>query len=104
MGTSEKAQWVKVLATKPNKLSLVLRTHMVEGEKWSNKLSSDLNMHNMAQEYMYVCLHMLINLENKNNKNNCPWTARENLFTITNGKIEKQTMIQSTQRKIIQQF
>lgn len=72
MGTSEMAQWVKVLATKPNKLSLVLRTHMVEGEKWSNKLSSNLNMHNMAQEYMYVCLHMLINLENKNNKNNCP--------------------------------
>lgn len=33
MGTSEMAQWVKVLAIKPNKLSLVLRTHMVEGEK-----------------------------------------------------------------------
>lgn len=61
-------------------------------------------MHNVAHEYMYVCLHMLIYLENKNNKNNCPWTARENLFTITDGEIEKQTMIQSTQRKTIQQF
>lgn len=46
-------------------------------------------MHNMAHEYMYVCLHMLIYLENKDNKNNCPWTARENLFTITDGEIEK---------------
>lgn len=34
MGISEMAQWVKVLAIKPNKPSLVLRTHMVEGEKW----------------------------------------------------------------------
>jgi hypothetical protein len=31
----EMAQWVEVLATKPDTLSLILRTHVVEGLNWT---------------------------------------------------------------------
>jgi hypothetical protein len=31
-GTGKMAQWVKAIAAKPGGLSLILRTHMVEGE------------------------------------------------------------------------
>jgi hypothetical protein len=31
-GAGEMAQWVKMLATKSSSLSLILRTHKVEGE------------------------------------------------------------------------
>lgn len=39
------SQQVKVLATKPDKLSLVPGTHKVEEEKLLPKLSSDLHKH-----------------------------------------------------------
>ena len=38
-GTAEMAQWVKMLAIKPEILSLMPGTHLVEGE---NQLPSDL--------------------------------------------------------------
>jgi hypothetical protein len=41
------AQWVKVLATKPDDLSSIPGTHMTEEEKWLQKLSSDLYKHIM---------------------------------------------------------
>lgn len=42
-------QWVKILVTKHDKLSLTLGTLEVEGENWLYKLSSDLFV------YTYVC-------------------------------------------------
>lgn len=38
---AEMAQWVKALATKPDSLSLISRTYMVEGENLSLKVVSD---------------------------------------------------------------
>lgn len=45
------AQWTKVLAAKPDDLSLVSRIHTVKGEKAdSHKLSSDLYKYPVARE------------------------------------------------------
>jgi hypothetical protein len=44
MEASKMAQWVKVLAAKPDYLSLLPRTQMVE-RIGSSKLTSDLHMH-----------------------------------------------------------
>lgn len=44
----EMAQMVKVLATKADNLSSILRTHMVEGENYSCKLFFDLPRYTMV--------------------------------------------------------
>lgn len=37
------AQWVKMIATKPDGLSLISGTHKVGGENWLQQASSDLH-------------------------------------------------------------
>lgn len=51
------AQQVKVLAIKPDNLSLFLGTYMVEGENDSCKLSSDLYIHVMPWSATYLHSH-----------------------------------------------
>lgn len=55
---SEMAQWLGVLATKPDDVGLILRTHRGEGENWFRQVAfADLNMHTM--------MHKKINAKNK---------------------------------------
>jgi hypothetical protein len=58
------AQQVKVLAIKPDNLSLFLGTYMVEGENDSCKLSSDLYMCAVACVYCGRCMHHPPNIIN----------------------------------------
>jgi hypothetical protein len=43
------AQWVKVLADKPSKLSFIPRTYTVDGKNQLPQVSSDLHMWAVAQ-------------------------------------------------------
>lgn len=47
-------QQVRVAATKPNELSVITRTYVVEGEERLRRWSSDLHMH--AMPCMCICI------------------------------------------------
>lgn len=49
---SDKAQWVEALATWPDSVSLVLRTHTVGGEKQLLRLTSGLHICTMAHDHI----------------------------------------------------
>lgn len=53
VGTSEVSQWAKVLSARSDSLSLFARSHVIEEENNSPKLSSNLYMHIMV--HMCVC-------------------------------------------------
>lgn len=64
------AQWVEAPAPKPDNLSSILETHMLEGETEWNKLSSDLHMHASHGRSLHPLHNKHINKINKQNKIN----------------------------------
>lgn len=54
---SDLAQRVKALATKPDDLSLILKIHVVEGQKWLPKVVLWPPMHDTAQVFLSLLPH-----------------------------------------------
>lgn len=65
-GKGRDAQWVNILAAKPDTPNLTSGTHMVEGEKPLLQVSSDFHMYTMApvypHNYEYIYTNQWINI------------------------------------------
>lgn len=72
---------IKVTVTKPDSLSLIPRTHMVEEKNDCSKLSSDLNMHAVACTIhkKKTCKY---NRKKQNNNKRQSWTKLKHHFSI----------------------
>lgn len=57
---SELAQWVGIFTDKPSNLNLIPRIRLVEGEKDSCRLSSDLHMHIHIHKQVNKCNYIYI--------------------------------------------
>lgn len=55
--TGKVAQWVKALAAKPDNLSSIPGTLMVEGKTQLLKVFSDLQTHTGTCTHSHICIH-----------------------------------------------
>lgn len=79
--TSKKAQQIKVFVIKPAKLTLVLRTHTVEGENWFLYIvlfplsSTHAPWHMSPGTHIHACTHMYIHTLTHTLEENMNWSC-----------------------------